>query len=845
MGVDRSKINAQTGQATTIDTVGDRNKNEGNASLKPYCCYQGRVVETNYATRTLTVMVNRVTIHNCLYTSGAAASVLGVSSYQLPAPGSVVACLYTPQATFVIGTVQQVLKPEKIPMTSATGDTKYHVTDDFAVETDRTKEYQKEFAAPGAYTASDVTPVEQEYGNDMGIVLRFLTNMIQVDAGGLSLIEQCLANDMVRIFSNYFVHHNCGGDTMIWSNGRCNYEQHFTGYPHEAAGKEKEDSTIAAPVAGEGIYTDERKLDDIGEIVDHTGRWRESTYLGFLGDMLHFWVTNPTKVVSNYAEGAARAGQIRTWVGADGTLVVQGAGDIMIEATSYMVIPQILHKWDNPELDTEKMMSELDNEYLKVWGTGDTRWDDLNASVWQMRQYLRYLTIWHSLARFRQVSVASEGKYCVIPPEKDSKVGGIDCDEQDKKDAGAESPKVKPYKSILRCSPDGSQTLIASGENGISSVILNQGNIQLSAANNIEIKASGTVSITGKNVSVKAHHMLELVSLCGSIAQKARTAWKALCEAGRVWLKSDMPIDGSKQAGDGSMNREWDDYSVVIDSSNGKTLVHGNKVVTVGTTDPDSHIYIEALNGVSDVNVYGFNVNTIAQNSVYTNSNSWGVSCSQSVVSSYIHRIGEHVSFTPASVDIDCMTRMTELYTNSTFAMNGYVGNWEYNLMYNPDDPPEGTEPEVEHDATDALEDEIKKLNKGDNTDDFPKNEFQGTYRMWSLYPWACPQAMSDPDSLKQDPWTDEVLFVSDDEEQKYDVVKFVWNPDARLLTGPRTDSGSCPWPGSGASINTFSRPTVRLTNTMEEDFKKEDICSVDDMWSDKLVYVFKESSYE
>ena len=320
--------------------------------------------------------------------------------------------------------------------------------------------------------------------------------------------------------------------------------------------------------------------------------------------------------------------------------------------------------------------------------------------------------------------MASEGKYCVIPPEKDSKVGGIDCDEQDKKDAGAESPKVKPYKSILRCSPDGSQTLIASGENGISSVILNQGNIQLSAANNIEIKASGTVSITGKNVSVKAHHMLELVSLCGSIAQKARTAWKALCEAGRVWLKSDMPIDGSKQAGDGSMNREWDDYSVVIDSSNGKTLVHGNKVVTVGTTDPDSHIYIEALNGVSDVNVYGFNVNTIAQNSVYTNSNSWGVSCSQSVVSSYIHRIGEHVSFTPASVDIDCMTRMTELYTNSTFAMNGYVGNWEYNLMYNPDDPPEGTEPEVEHDATDALEDEIKKLNKGDNTDDFPKNEF-------------------------------------------------------------------------------------------------------------------------
>jgi hypothetical protein len=52
---------------------------------------------------------------------------------------------------------------------------------------------------------------------------------------------------MVRIVDNYYAHHHCGGDTLIWSNGTNNKEDHFTPYVYEAAGKTKPDEPYAEP----------------------------------------------------------------------------------------------------------------------------------------------------------------------------------------------------------------------------------------------------------------------------------------------------------------------------------------------------------------------------------------------------------------------------------------------------------------------------------------------------------------------------------------------------------------------------------------------------------------------
>ena len=81
--------------------------------------------------------------------------------------------------------------------------------------------------------------------------------------------------------------------------------------------------------------------------------------------------------------------------------MVQAAGDIMINVTQNMIIPEVNFKWDDPSYDPDKVIQQLDIEYLKLWGTNKTYWQDIQASCWSMRNYLKYITIWHSLERFR------------------------------------------------------------------------------------------------------------------------------------------------------------------------------------------------------------------------------------------------------------------------------------------------------------------------------------------------------------------------------------------------------------------------------------------------------------
>lgn len=831
MGTKISSTNAKV-TVSTEDHVSAVNGNRGSAKFGGFTFYQGIVTKTDYTTRRLTVEVNGTEIANCIHISGCIASLLGVASTQLPPPGANVLCMFSSMQTFVLG-VQPAhqTNTELFPNLATTSSDEFRAANLFPVvaeDGDDSNGWQQ----PGYPLSNDILPGEEELGNNMAVTIRFLSNILQLDAGGLAVLEQCIMNDMIRMVSQYFVHHNCGGDTLIWNNGRCNYEDHFTSYPHEAAGqKDAHDPIAETSDLGQGVY--ELKEDD--DPYDATGRWRKSTYIGFLGDMIHHWITNPTEVVSTYAEGAARAGQFRTWVGADGTLMVQAAGDIMIETTSYMVIPQILHKWDNPELNKDDVLKELNNEYLKLWGKGkkEEYWKDMNASVWQMRQYLRYVTIWHSLSRFRQLQ---DKDYCVIPTEKDSKVGNKWADEDDKKAAGIEIEDPVPYRTVFRCSPDGSISMVASGAYGISSVVLNQGNIQLSAANNIEIKAGGTVSVTGNDVSAKAYRTLELVSLCGSIVQRARTAWKALCEAGRVWLKGDMPKDGYK-AVEMAVPAEFKEYSVIIDSSQGKTLVHGHEGAVMGSTAPAAKCTVEALNGGS-ANIYGTNISMVAEQDMMTHSMYLGMSASATGFNSDIINFNNWAKLTMAAFDVQPRIRTTMVTTTGMiYAEKGYIGNSIFNGKYKEKMKDAGPVSLKKEDSSLDAKNKAGALKSDDVKDDYPSTEFSD--QTWGLFAWSPSGDFEDPNSLKMDYWTD--AFTINNEFSDHSAFKH-WTSSTSTTPAPRTDSSTCPWPGAGASIFAFNKPTAGLTGTMEEDFKKEDLYSSDDMEPQAMYYVFNNS---
>jgi hypothetical protein len=49
-----------------------------------------------------------------------------------------------------------------------------------------------------------------------------------------------------------------------------------------------------------------------------------------------------------------------------------------------------------------------------------------------MRNYLKYITLWHSLERFKQMENASGEAYCTIPKESEAISGSPMCGEKDK-----------------------------------------------------------------------------------------------------------------------------------------------------------------------------------------------------------------------------------------------------------------------------------------------------------------------------------------------------------------------------------------------------------------------------
>lgn len=817
------------------DYVGLQNSNQGSDGLHAFNIYEGEVLAADYTTRKLVVMINRTPVADCLYAAGMCASLFGVSESNLPQVGTRVICMHTPSATYVLGTQPKANDPTEDYSNIVTGDTGYVQADEFPCPlTDSEGGSSK--VVSGYKASRDLLPGESEQGNNIGAVLRLLTNISHME-GGLALVETCIANDMLRMVSQYFVHHNCGGDHFIWNNGRCNDELHFTSYPHEAWGMKEEKEAVAEEVV-DGVY----KLKGKDDPMDATGRWRCSRYMGFLGDILHFWVTHPTEVVSTYAEGAARAGRFHTWVGQDGTLMVQAAGDVCIDVNPHIVVPEILHKWDNPAWKPEETMSKLDSEYLKIWAPGQ-RWNDLNASVWQMRQYLKYLTLWHSLERFRQVAVDphdSDKGLCNIPIEKDAPMGNPAADEKDKEKAGAKAAEPAAAHALLRMSPDGSITMIAMPQNpadtGICSVVMNNGSIQLVAPHNVEIKAGGTFSVTAKDVSIRALKLVEVVSLCGALVTKARTAWKALCEKGLVWLKGDRKKSDEDKL-DSEMPLEFNEYSVVIDAPQGKTLVHGYEGAVVGSSGPDAPVRLEALNGKSEVSLYGFNINSVAKNEVKQKCISFGSVSKLTNLQADDMKLTESVRITPSIIDILPSVRCNAIYCQSTFSVGGYTGPDENVRVYDKEKlDKESLRPRTEDDALDPLKKRVEGMKEEEYMEDFPKLEFGGKWSVWQFYKWEYHNSIADPESLKADPWFDDAVILN---KRPSSSKLFTWSNSAPIKA-TRTSTSNAPWPGKFARMLTFMGSANKsLWEPWDRDFTSNDIKTAGNMETKTLTYIF------
>lgn len=818
----------------TDSAIGQGSYTLHDSKLGGHGVYFGIVKEVNLTTRRLTVFINDQLVYNCIYAAGTIAGLLGFSSTQLPQVESTVLCLVTEDTTWVIGSQPiHVKNTETWSGAIAAGVSKYSQIGD--EDFNRSFRESEQHIIPGYPMSRDLLPGEEEISNNIGVALRLLTNFAQLDSGGLAKIECHLLNDMVRIVDAYFAHHHCGGDTLIWDNGRNNEEAHFTSYPHEAAGKKKEEEIYAEPVG-------EWQAQDICKEAGPDPKvWRKSSYLGFLGDMLHYWITHPKIVKDVTGEKIKRASRVKTWVGADGTVTVQAAGDVLIQVSQTMCMPDINFKWDDPTYNPKEALKNLNIEFLKIWGEGDQHWIDLSVSCWQMRYYLKYLTVWHSLERFRQLQ---DSGYCTILPEAQCTVGNTDCGEKDKKKAGCTTPSTA-QQCCLHLSPAGTISLVAGND---TSVIMEHGNIQLAAPNNIEIKAGGTLSVSAKDVSIKSYRIFEIISLAGSIAIKARTSLKALCERGRIWIKGDAPKN-EKELSNSILPTEFSKYSVVIDSSRGDTLIHGKKGVTVGASGEKGDIHIQASKSKGSVRIY-------ASNNIYTYSKA------------LFMRAFDALGIFSPSIKIE--GRLMKIYQNFLLSakellFNGHIkGNYiaSPNMIYalagfmTKEKPHLGTANNdkdilqqltdictinVENKDLDKIGALAKDMKQAEVTIDFEGLEFKAKYGTWRYEDWknlVNNETVQHPSSLKAEPFT----------EGKYHRLILPYHfglrhkTVAKLKPGPRTSTTRLPYPGTNSKTFVFSRKELGDTFTvpLAKDFERQDICTINDMKKIDTRYYFK-----
>lgn len=765
-----------------------------------FAVYPGSVIRTDPVTRKVSAKIlNGYQIDNCIFASDSLASMLGFNQTSMPTVGSQVLVVYTPTQSYVIsGVGAEVVDNPTTFSVPATGDINFEVINDPAYGVRRG---EASLSPAGGYTpGKDILPGEKEYSNNMGVWLRLLINMAQLSAGELAKVEVGLMNDMVRIVDNYFAHHNVGGDKLIWAAaGKCVEEDHFTGYGFEAEGKDSEHAEL--------ISCDANVVNpsQVENPANATGRWRKSTYVGFLGDMIHTWVSDPTKALSNYADGAERAGKYRCWVGADGMLMVQAVGGVHIQVSPCVIVPEVKHNWNDPEFDIDKAFEDLDKNFLKLWGNGTDFWKDLTVSCWQMRSWARYITLWHSLERWNSLSKAG---YCKVPNEEDvTEEPSPTAREKDKEEVNPGGDTPYSGSAILSIDPSGSISLVSNGTRempGTASVIMSQGNIQLAAPGNIDIQCGGTLSISSKNIAMKATDHVEITSIAGALWLKARSAWNALCEAGRMWLKSDYkespnddyPVEG----GTPPYPQENGMYAICIDAAEGRLALHGKSELTAVTSGPAAPVYIKTDMPSSPINIHSEGTIDMYTNvGVSVSSGSYyGVQAPVVMFDCLAAKITDNVLVSPASIEVNGFVRSGGVVTS----LNGFIGPQQHVGIPKDKSTIDPEKPISEADA--ETFNELKAL--VDTTRDRTVNVFVEevwSQYLWQFNDWYVGQGTVDEwITYKQPPMVLESKTSTDGPGKTLCEVK--WGRCGLKSQSQTTSQGSHPWPGKNCSIWKF-----------------------------------------
>lgn len=572
--------NSEAGKSNLVD---DQLNSSARSQLEIGKIYEGTIVRVDVANESYDVLLNspRTVLPACYYSLTPLGGLLGFNMNGTLTRGTPVEIVYDNPAP--ITKVKNAGNPDinNWRNKTATGsDQKYE---------DIYPEFPESFFHGTGTKPNDFLEGEWEISNMMGVALQFLTTMMKMQAGERAKIETHLTNDMVRIVSGLYRHHSCFGDEEVYNDGGLNHVKHGSKYEHEGWGQPNP-QTPKAEVEGREV-----DFDSVAE----EARRRWSDFKGYLGDFIHSFVSDPEKNIVG-AVSQNRPGKSLIWQAQDGSVLIQSVADIAFERKIKVQIPIELRKHYDPQSADSKKKAryELPSAPLKNWDFGPN-FQDAWQLGYQIREYSKWLGEFHNYARFIQ-----SGDWD-IPSEAEAPVPSSMNDEPDVEDAnsGLKGQEYIERYSTIRIFRDGSQmTLDGYGNMRIS----NQAGVHDSTVGNYTLDAGGDVRIiAGGSFWLKARKHVEISATVGSMILKSRTAWRALCEWGSMFLKSDAPDpDGGESPKKQSDQPDPDndpapeilDHAIVLDTPKGNVMAQAGRRVYIEASKGDAFESNEDVN---------------------------------------------------------------------------------------------------------------------------------------------------------------------------------------------------------------------------------------------------------
>ena len=386
--------------------------------------------------------------------------------------------------------------------------------------------------ADAAMVASHKPPVDLAEGeimidNLIGVALTLLRGMASLSAGDLARVECHLLDDMVRIISDTFVHYTAFGDMRIVNDGgKLNVIWHGTSHDHEAWGLENEGDPKVKLAGSE----DRVDLSNIDSTTDE-GRWRFSQYIGWLGNFISMFVTDPILTLGKIAETPYRSGKAKLHVNTDGAIVIQTVADIVLEKVVRIPVPNQIRRDEDPKgnrADDSSLVSSIDGkQYLKTWKPSG----DLFEMAFQIRDYARWLNNAYSLGRFRQLErdyfVPTEAQ--TPDPERDALV-------KEKEEVNSGIVNWQILYAAIRIYRDGSiQQVDAYG----NSITMTKVGLQISTPQDLLLQAGGSINImAGRDVNITGRQNVTLTAALQKLHMKAEMGINILSKAGHIFIET-------------------------------------------------------------------------------------------------------------------------------------------------------------------------------------------------------------------------------------------------------------------------------------------------------------------